>query len=249
MSAILKVEGLVKRFGGIVATDDCWLEVAAGEIHGLIGPNGAGKTTLLSQISGSLRPSAGTIHFDGHAITGMPIHKRVGRGIVRSFQITNLYKTWTVRDSVALAVQAHAGSSFRFLRPVRGEGDLQDQAQAVLADLDMLALADRKTGDLSHGEQRLVEIALALATKPRLLLLDEPMAGLGPVESERLTAQLMALKGRYSLLLVEHDMAAVFKLSDRLSVLVAGKVIASGTPDAIRNDEAVKRAYLGEEAV
>ncbi|MFD2264929.1 ABC transporter ATP-binding protein [Lacibacterium aquatile] len=249
MSAILKVEGLVKRFGGITATDDCWLEVAAGEIHGLIGPNGAGKTTLLSQIAGSLKPSAGAIHFDGQAITGLPIHRRVGRGIVRSFQITNLYKTWRVRDAVALAVQARSGSSFRFWQPVQSEKALTDEAAAILASLDMAALGDRITGDLSHGEQRLVEIAMALATAPRLLLLDEPMAGLGPSESERLTEQLQALKGRYSLLLVEHDMAAVFRLSDRISVLVAGKVIASGLPDAIRNDDDVKRAYLGEEAI
>lgn len=248
MTALLSIEGLIKRFGGITATDECWLEVAPGELHGLIGPNGAGKTTLLAQISGALPPTAGVIRFMGADITRQTIHKRVASGIVRSFQITNLYKTWSVRESVALAVQAHSGSSFSFWKPVAAERALADQAEAVLASLGMTALGDRITGDLAHGEQRLVELAVALATKPRLLLLDEPMAGLGPAESEALTERLLELKQRYTILLVEHDMQAVFRLSDRISALVGGKVIASGTPDAIRDDAEVRRAYLGEEA-
>lgn len=244
---LLAVDGLSKRFGGIVASDAITLQLAAGELHAIIGPNGAGKTTLIGQLSGELAPNAGTIRFAGRDITALPVHRRSRLGLARSFQITSLFLDFTVLDNVALAVQAHAGHSFRFWRDARREQALREPARRALARLGLAARADVRVSALSHGEQRQLEIAMALATKPRLLLLDEPMAGMGPDESARMVATLRELKREVAILLVEHDMAAVFALADRITVLVYGRVIASGAPAAIRADQEVKRAYLGDQ--
>ena len=245
-AALLQVQGLVKRFGALVATDHVDLDVRPGEIHALIGPNGAGKTSLVAQLSGHLRSDAGRVHFDGADVTTLSTHERVARGLARSFQITRLFKSFTVRDNLALAVQARSGSSLRFWRPVAAERALRDAADALLQRLGLQAQADALASALSHGEQRVLEIGLALATQPRLLL-DEPMAGVGPDETQRLVALVDALRRECGILLVEHDMDAVFRLADRITVLVNGAVIASGTPEAIRQDPQVVAAYLGED--
>jgi branched-chain amino acid transport system ATP-binding protein len=244
--AILEVDNLAKRFGGIVATDDLTLDIAAGELHAIIGPNGAGKTTLIAQLSGQLTPDSGRIQFGGADITALPMHKRSALGLARSFQITSLFLDLSVLDNVALAVQAHAGHSFHFWRDARGEASLRDPARAALARVGLASRANEPASALSHGEHRLLELAMALAGKPRMLLLDEPMAGLGPDESARMVEMLQALKKEYTILLVEHDMEAVFALADRITVLVYGRVIASGRPDEIRANADVIKAYLGE---
>jgi branched-chain amino acid transport system ATP-binding protein len=247
MSALLQVENLAKRFGGIVATDDLVLAVAQGELHAVIGPNGAGKTTLIAQLSGLLRPDSGRIHFAGTDITAMPVHRRSALGLARSFQITSLFLDFSVLDNVALAVQAQAGHSFRFWRNARQEKELRRSALAALERVGLAARADWPASALSHGEHRQLELAMALAGRPRMLLLDEPMAGLGPEESARMVTMLRALKSELTILLVEHDMEAVFALADRITVMVDGRVIASGAPDDIRANEAVREAYLGED--
>jgi branched-chain amino acid transport system ATP-binding protein len=248
MSAVLlHVDGLVKRFGGLVATDQAQLAVRAGEIHALIGPNGAGKTTLIQQLSGALASDAGRVLFDGTDITRLAMHQRVRRGLARSYQITSIFPRLPVLDNVALAVQARAGSSFAFWRPARAERERYEEAAAVLARVGLGQRLDWLAGALSHGEQRQLEVGIALATAPKLLLLDEPMAGMGAEESERMVALLHSLRGDTTLLLVEHDMDAVFRLADTISVLVAGRVIASGTPDATRANVQVRRAYLGDD--
>lgn len=247
-AVLLQVDGLVKRFGGLVATDHANLTVQAGEIHALIGPNGAGKTTLIHQLSGALASSEGRIHFDGINITHMPMHQRVLHGLARSYQITSVFKRFSVLENVALAVQAHAGGNMRFWRPARYDHERYEVAAAVVERIGLGAQKDRLAGALAHGEQRQLEVGLALATRPKLLLLDEPMAGMGPDESERMVMLLQSLRGEATLLLVEHDMNAVFRLADRISTLVVGKVIACGTPDEIRKHPEVRRAYLGDEA-
>ena len=247
MSDLLKVQGLVKRYGGLVATDGVDLSVRAGEIHALIGPNGAGKTTLIQQLSGALAPDAGRIVFDGLDITVLSMHERVHRGLARSYQITSIFPRLSVLDNVALALQARSGSSLRFWRAARDEQERHAQARAVLQRVGLGERVAQTAGALSHGEQRQLEVGIALATGAKLLLLDEPMAGMGPEESERMVALLQSLRGECALLLVEHDMDAVFRLADTLSVLVAGRIIASGAPAAIRADPHVKRAYLGDE--
>jgi branched-chain amino acid transport system ATP-binding protein len=244
---LLKVDSLAKRFGGIVATDDLSLAVAPGELHAIIGPNGAGKTTLISQLSGQLTPDAGRIQFAGADITALPMYKRSALGLARSFQITSLFLDLSVLDNVALAVQAHAGHSFRFWRDARQEPELRQPARAALERAGLSARADRPASLLSHGEHRQLELAMALAGSPRMLLLDEPMAGLGPEESARMVAMLRELKGELTILLVEHDMEAVFALADRITVLVYGRAIASGAPADIRANVAVREAYLGEQ--
>jgi len=244
---LLKVENLAKRFGGIVATDDLMFEVAEGELHAVIGPNGAGKTTLIAQLSGQLIADSGRIRFAGHDITRLPPYKRSRLGLARSFQITSLFLDLSVLDNVALAVQAHAGHSFRFWRNARSETELRDPARAALARVGLSERADWPASALSHGEHRLLELAMALAGNPRMLLLDEPMAGLGPEESARMVDMLRDLKKQYTILLVEHDMEAVFALADRITVLVYGRVIASGAPDDIRANEEVREAYLGQD--
>jgi branched-chain amino acid transport system ATP-binding protein len=242
----LQVENLAKRFGGIVATDDLSLAVANGELHAVIGPNGAGKTTLIAQLSGQLMPGSGRIRFAGVDITRLAMYRRSRLGLARSFQITSLFLDLSVLDNVALAVQAHAGHSFRFWRNARSEPQLREPARAALARVGLGARADLPASLLSHGEHRQLELAMALAGNPRLLLLDEPMAGLGPEESARMVETLRAFKSELTILLVEHDMDAVFALADRITVLVYGRVIATGRPADIRANEQVRDAYLGE---
>jgi len=246
MSDLLQVERLAKRYGGIVATDGLSLGVADGELHAVIGPNGAGKTTLIAQLSGQTRPDSGRIVFAGSDITALPMHRRSHLGLARSFQITSLFLDLSVLDNVALAVQAHAGHSFRFWRDARKEPELREPARAALERLGLAGRAEQPASALSHGEHRQLELAMALAVKPRMLLLDEPMAGLGPEESAAMVALLRGLKREVTILLVEHDMEAVFALADRVTVLVYGRVIASGSPAAIRANEEVRQAYLGE---
>jgi branched-chain amino acid transport system ATP-binding protein len=243
---MLRVRGLVKRFGGVAASDGVDLDVREGEVHALIGPNGAGKSTLVNQLSGALRPDAGTIAFDGRDITRLAMHRRVDAGLARSFQVTSVFARFTALDNVALAVQARSGTSFAFWRPVAAEAALFDEARALLARVGLEARASVEAASLSHGEQRRLEVALALATRARLLLLDEPLAGLDARESADLVALLREIRAGATLLLVEHDMDAVFRLADRISVLVYGRVIATGTPAEIRADVEVRRAYLGD---
>jgi len=244
---LLRVEKLVRRFGGILATDHVSLDVAEGELHAIIGPNGAGKTTLISQLTGHLSPNSGSIFLGGRDITGMPAYRRSALGLARSFQITSLLPDFTAADNVALAAQAHHGHSFRFWGNARKEKALRDAAQAALDRVGLGGRADVLVSRLSHGEQRELELAVALATGPQLLLLDEPMAGLGVTESARMVALLKELRKEVTIVLVEHDMDAGFALADRITVLVYGRVIASDSPAAIRQNEEVKRAYLGDQ--
>ncbi|MEJ0079114.1 MAG: ABC transporter ATP-binding protein [Alphaproteobacteria bacterium] len=244
---LLQVEGLTKRFGGIVASDDVTLSIPPGELHAIIGPNGAGKTTLIGQLTGELSSQSGTIRFAGHDITTLPAWQRSLRGLARSFQITSLFLDFTALDNVALAVQAHAGHSFHFWRDVRQETELREPARAALERVGLGGRADALVANMSHGEHRQLEIAMALATKPRMLLLDEPMAGMGTDESARMVKLLRELKQELTILLIEHDMDAVFALADKISVLVYGRIIASGEPAAIRANADVRRAYLGEQ--
>lgn len=244
---LLQVQDLVKRFGGLTATDHASLDVRQGEIHALIGPNGAGKTTLIHQISGALQSDSGHIVFAGADLAGMPMHQRARKGLVRSYQITSIFKKLSVLDNIALAVQAVDGSSMRFWRAARTERARFEAAAAVAERVGLGQHLHRLCGALSHGEQRQLEVGLVLATKPQLLLLDEPMAGTGPDESERMVTLLQSLRGETTILLVEHDMDAVFRLADTISVLVFGKVIASGNAQAIRDNAEVRKAYLGDE--
>jgi len=248
MSApLLHVDNLVKRFGGLAATDHATLQVKAGEIHALIGPNGAGKTTLIHQISGALAPDEGRVVFDGEDLTHTAMHQRARLGLVRSYQITSVFTRLTVQDNLALAIQANEGSSFQFWQAARSEHARYARAAEVAERVGLQAQLMQPAGALSHGEQRQLEVGLALATSPKLMLLDEPMAGMGPDESERMVQLLQSLRGHTTLLLVEHDMDAVFRLADTISVLVSGQVIACGMAEQIKNDAAVKRAYLGDE--
>ncbi|HTS41084.1 MAG TPA: ABC transporter ATP-binding protein [Xanthobacteraceae bacterium] len=244
---LLKIDRLTKRFGGVVASDDVVLGVERGELHAIIGPNGAGKTTLIGQLTGELTPNSGRIQFDGADITALPVHRRSALGLARSFQITSLFLDFTALDNVALAVQAHAGHSFRFWRNARLEAGLREPARAALERVGLASRADVVVANMSHGEHRQLEIAMALATNPRMLLLDEPMAGMGPEESARMVAILRELKRDLTILLIEHDMEAVFALADRISVLVYGRVIATDAPAAIRANAEVRAAYLGEQ--
>ena len=244
---MLEVRGLRKRFGGVVATDDVTLEVAAGELHALIGPNGAGKTTLVAQICGSLPADAGEVLFEGRNLTRSPQHLRVAAGLARSYQITSIFRGFSVLDNLALAVQARTGSSFSFWKPVSDEKVLFEEALSVVREIGLEEKQRLPASTLAHGEQRALEVGLALATRPRLLLLDEPMAGMGPEDAVRMIELIERIRSRVTVLLVEHDMDAVFRLATRISVMVGGRVIATGTPDAIRANEEVRRAYLGDE--
>jgi branched-chain amino acid transport system ATP-binding protein len=243
---MLRLEGLSKRFGGVVATDRVTLEVASGEVHALIGPNGAGKTTLIGQIAGSLASDAGEIHFLGRNLTALKQHQRVKLGLARSYQITSIFGRLSVLDNLALAVQARSGSSFSFWRPVSGEKAIFEEAQAIAAEIGLLEKEKSVAATLAHGEQRALEVGLALATRPQLVLLDEPMAGMGPEESQLVIALIESIRSRITVLLVEHDMDAVFRLADRISVLVAGRLIATGTPESIKSNAQVRKAYLGD---
>jgi branched-chain amino acid transport system ATP-binding protein len=248
MATILTCRQLNKDFGGIAATDRVDLDLRDDEIHAVIGPNGAGKTTLISQLSGDLMPDAGRIEFEGRDITRLPSYRRSLLGLARSFQITSIILNMTVLDNVALAVQAHSGHSYRFWRAARTDKALREPAMAALAQVRLEDRADLIASALSHGEHRQLEIAMALATGPKVLLLDEPMAGMGPEESLRMVKTLKDLKSDKAMLLVEHDMDAVFALADRITVMVYGRVIATGDPKTIRADKQVKQAYLGEAA-
>src|ERR1043165_2965908 len=247
LEPLLQIEGLTKRFGGVIASDDVTLSIPPGELHAIIGPNGAGKTTLIAQLTGELSSQSGRIRFAGEDITALPVWQRSLRGLGRSFQITSLFLDFTALDNVALAVQAHAGHSFRFWRDAHGESELREPARAALERVGLGQQADVLVANLSHGEHRQLEIGMALATKPRMLLLDEPMAGMGVEESARMVKLLRELKQELTILLIEHDMDAVFALGDRISVLVYGRLIASGEPAAIRANPDVRRAYLGEQ--
>jgi branched-chain amino acid transport system ATP-binding protein len=244
---ILQVSNLVKRFGGVLATNHLNFAMWPGEMHAVIGPNGAGKTTFVSQIAGMLQPDAGCICFDGVDITHASAAARSQRGLARSFQITSIFPHFTVLTNVALAVQAHSGHSFRFWRPAHKDPALLEPAYAVLDRFGLKERANTLAAQLAHGEQRQLDIAMALATHPKLLLLDEPTAGMGAAESQRLAALLRGLKGRYSILLIEHDMDTVFRLADRVTVLVYGQRLATGSPEDIRRNAAVRAAYLGQE--
>ena len=247
MAELLSVEGLYKHFGCLVATDRVDFTVAAGEIHALIGPNGAGKTTFIHQLSGALRPDGGSISFGGHDVTHTSFHERVRLGIARSYQITSIFRTHSVLHNVALAVLARSGSAFSFWRALARESVLFEEAGRIAAEVGLQRKQTQLAGRLSYGEQRRLEVALALATRPKLLLLDEPMAGMDPEAAQGIVELIAGLKGKITVLLVEHDMDAVFRLADRISVLVSGRIIATDAPEQIRANAEVKRAYLGDE--
>jgi branched-chain amino acid transport system ATP-binding protein len=245
--AILRTVQLTKRFGGLNAVDNVDFDLAEGELVAVIGPNGAGKTTFVNLLAGALRPDAGEIIYAGNSISSRPVHSRAMAGITRSFQVASIFPDLTVLENAAIAAQAHSGHSFRFWKPVCDEIQLQDNAMSCLANLGLQDHAHRPAWSLSHGEKRLLEIAMALATKPAVLLLDEPMAGLGVEESRHMIDFIRHLKKDYSILLVEHDMDAVFALADRVVVLASGAIVVSGTPDQVRTDPEVRRAYLGDD--
>ena len=246
---MLKVNSLVKSFGGLLATDNLSFEVELGTIHAVIGPNGAGKTTLIRQITGETKPDSGTIIFDGKDISDIPVHLRSALGLARSFQITNIFPDMSTWDNVALAVQAHAGHSFHFWKDARKDPVLREPALVFLKQVGLEERADIVAGQLSHGEHRQLEIAMALATRPKMLLLDEPMAGMGPEESKAMVKILQGLKRKLTILLIEHDMDVVFTLADQITVMVYGRGIATDAPEAIRKHPEVQAAYLGEEEV
>jgi branched-chain amino acid transport system ATP-binding protein len=245
---LLRVDRLRKSYGALVVTDDVSLDVATGELHAVIGPNGAGKTTLIHQISGLVAPDAGHVLFDGDDITALPMHERVRRGLARSFQITSILPGFSALENVALAVQARSGSSFRFFGDASREQGLNDAAGAFLTEVGLTARKHLPAGRLSHGEKRQLELAIALASEPKLMILDEPLAGTGHEESARVVETLRRLKRRCTIMLIEHDMEAVFALADRITVLVYGRVIATGSPESVRANPEVRSAYLGEEA-
>ena len=244
---MLSLKSIRKRFGGVVAVDGVDLEVAPGEVHALIGPNGAGKTTLIHLISGTLSADSGAIRFSGADITHLRAHRRVHAGLARSYQITTIFRRFTVLENLALAVQARKGTSFSFWRPVAAESALFDEARAIADEVGLSSRIGAVALSLSHGEQRALEVGLALATGPKLVLLDEPMAGMGPEESQRMIALISRIRSRVTVLLVEHDMDAVFRLADRISVMVNARVLATGAPSAIRANTQVRKAYLGDE--
>ncbi|RGP36484.1 ABC transporter ATP-binding protein [Pseudotabrizicola alkalilacus] len=247
MNHVLEIAGLTKTFGGLTATDNVSLTVNAGEIHALIGPNGAGKSTLINQICGELMPNAGHIHLAGRDITRLPPAERVALGLGRTFQITSLLDDMTVRENLALAVQAREGGNFRIFDRAANRAEVWDEVAEILAASALGPRAGVTVADLAHGEKKQLELLMALSQRPRLLLLDEPMAGLGHLESQQMIDALLAARGDCAMLLVEHDMDAVFALADRVTVLVYGRVIAAGNADEIRANPAVRDAYLGEE--
>ena len=244
---MLSLRNVSQRFGGVVAVDGVSLEVAAGEVHALIGPNGAGKTTLIHQISGSLPADSGQIFFLENDMTRLRAHERVRAGIARSYQITSIFRRFSVLDNLALAVQARSGTSFSFWKPVDAEKPLFEEARVIADQIGLAQRAGSLAANLAHGEQRALEVGLALATRPKLLLLDEPMAGMGPEESKRMIGLIGRIRAQVTVLLVEHDMDAVFRLADRISVMVNGRLIATGSPENIRMNEEVRKAYLGDE--
>ena len=244
---MLSLRNVSKRFGGVVAVDSVTLEVAPGEVHALIGPNGAGKTTLINQISGSVPCDQGRISFEGIDLTRARAHERVRAGLARSYQITSIFRRFSVLENLALAVQARSGSSFSFWRPVEKETALVDEARAVAEEVGLSQRIHLQSGQLAHGEQRALEVGIALATRPKLVLLDEPMAGMGPEDSQRMIELIARIRAQVGVLLVEHDMDAVFRLAERISVMVNGRLIATDSPESIRANPEVRRAYLGDE--
>jgi len=246
--ASLHVTGLVKRYGGLLATDHLSLALQPGELHAIIGPNGAGKSTLIAQLGGEVFPGAGRIEFDGEDMTRWPTAKRALRGLARSYQITSVLPEFTVLSNVVLARQAHCGSSLGCWTPVLDQAALVEPARRTIDQTGLAHRLHTRVSELAHGERRQLELAMVLVAEPKLLLLDEPMAGMSHQESGKVVALLRTLKGRYTILLVEHDMDAVFSLADRISVLVYGRIIVSGTPDEIRNNADVRAAYLGSES-
>ena len=244
---LLRIDKLVKRYGGLLATDHVTLSLHRGELHAIIGPNGAGKTTLIGQLGGEVKPDSGSITFDGHDITALPSAQRALRGLARSFQITSVFPEFTVLENVALAMQAHCGHSFGFWTPVLKQADLVEPALRAVEQAGLRHRTDAPVAELAHGERRQLELAMVLVAKPKLLLLDEPMAGMSHQESGKVVDLLASLKGDYTILLIEHDMDAVFALADRISVLVNGGIVASDKPAAIRVNEQVRMAYLGDE--
>tara|TARA_R110002020_G_scaffold136630_17_gene304804 strand:- start:19552 stop:20307 length:756 start_codon:yes stop_codon:yes gene_type:complete len=247
MTAVLEIEALRKRFGGLAATDGVSLEVHAGEIHALIGPNGAGKSTLINLICGEMTPDEGKIRLMGRNLAQASVHERVEMGLGRTFQITSLLEDMTVLQNVGMALQARAGGNFRIWDRVVKRRRIWDAAERIIADCQLEERETALVADLSHGEKKQLELMMAMALQPRIMLLDEPMAGLGHVESLKMIEQLRALRAQTAILLVEHDMEAVFALADRISVLVYGRIVAQGSVEEIRNDPAVREAYLGAE--
>jgi branched-chain amino acid transport system ATP-binding protein len=248
MSA-LQTHALVKRYGGLLVTDDVSLDIAQGELHAVIGPNGAGKTTLINQLSGELASDAGTVRYGGNDVTSLAVHERARQGLLRSYQITSIFEDFSVLENATLAALGAREHAWRFWRPMLGNAGARQAAEAALAACGLAHRADVSAGELGYGERRQLELAMALAARPGFLLLDEPMAGMSAQESAAVIELLRGLKGRYTILLVEHDMDAVFALADRISVLVYGRVMFSGTPDEIRNHPEVRAVYLGEEAL
>ena len=246
--AALQTEGLVKRYGALLVTDEVSLDIRAGELHALIGPNGAGKTTLINQLSGELRSDAGRIRFDGRDVTDTPIHQRARAGLLRSFQITSIFEEFTVRENAVLAALGARQHAWGFLRPMLADNRARGVADEAIQAAGLTTLSDTVAGELAYGQRRQLELAMALAAQPRFLLLDEPMAGMSAQESAAVTDLLLRLKRRYTILLVEHDMDAVFALADRISVLVYGRVMFTGTADEIRAHPEVRAVYLGEES-
>lgn len=246
MTRLLEARGLWKRFGAVVAAAAIDIDVDAGEIHAVIGPNGAGKTTLLGLLSGELRPDSGHILLDGVDVSRLPVYRRARLGLARTFQVSSVLASFTVLENVAIALQGLSRGGFRLLRSAATDPALNEGARSVLSRLALLGLADRRASTLAHGERRLLEFAMAIAQRPKVLLLDEPLAGVGPGDAERLLAVLQATRRETAMLLVEHDMQAVFRVSDRITVLVHGQCIASGVPETVRADPSVRAAYLGE---
>jgi branched-chain amino acid transport system ATP-binding protein len=247
MSAQLSIRDLHKAFGAVKATNGASLELLKGELHAIIGPNGAGKSTLIAQIAGEIFPDQGQIHLNGQDITRVPAWKRPRLGLARAFQVSQLYTEFTLLENVALAIAAREGKAFGMWRPLSRDTRLLEPAMGYLQQVGLGLRAQDSVQALSHGERRQLEIALALAQEASVLLLDEPMAGMGADESARMTELLHNLKGRYAILLVEHDMDAVFALADRITVLVYGQTVLTGSVEQVRNDPQVRAAYLGEE--
>ncbi|MFZ6766212.1 ABC transporter ATP-binding protein [Undibacterium sp. Di26W] len=246
-TSLLSTRSLTKRYGGLLVTDNVTIDIQPGELHAIIGPNGAGKTTLINQLSGELSPDMGQVYFQGQDVTPLGIESRARLGLLRSYQITSIFESFTVRENVGLSAAGAKRNAFSFLKPMLEHRDITDVADRVIEDIGLVASQNMLAGELAYGERRQLELAMAMAAEPRFLLLDEPMAGMSSQESAVVVTLLKRLKGKYGILLIEHDMDAVFALADRISVLVYGRIMFCGTPDEIRNHPEVKAIYLGEE--